>query len=141
MKMQRIMHVPFLLFVVVSLCMRTEAFGQINTAGNSPRSQSPGVKGPDIDIVVTYVSDEIAIDGKLDEQAWSQAQPYVAHFFQHEPLDRVPSREKTKLIVVQDDDTIYFGIQAFYENPDQVVAAGMRRDIDTMRGDLSLIHI
>ncbi len=58
-----------------------------------------------------------------------------AVFFQHEPLDREPSAERTKLMVVQSHDVIYFAIQAYYENPDNVFPAGMRRDKDIMRGD------
>ncbi len=99
------------------------------------QSTQTNIKGQEIDIIVTYIDDEIVLDGILNDPAWTKAVPYEAHFFQQLPLDREPSGEKTKVMVLQNNDTIYFGIMAYYSNPEQIFIAGMRRDKDIMRGD------
>jgi len=94
------------------------------------------VNGPDIHITVREIHEPITIDGKLDDPAWSYAEPYFDYFFQQEPLDRVPSSEKTKVLVVQDKDTIYFGIQAYDSEPEKLYASAMRQDKDIFRDDV-----
>ncbi len=121
---------PVLLCMILTLIN----FGNAYCADNS-LSNDTSLNGPDIDIFVSETSETIIIDGRLDDPAWATAVPYEAHFFQHEPFDREPSREKTKVMVLQDNDTIYFGIQAYHTDPKQIVEAGMRRDKDIMNGD------
>ena len=116
---------------VLMYCATLTYYSQTCQAQESP----PMIQGSDIDIEVVFVDEEIKLDGKLDDAAWSKAKAYTERFFQHEPLDREPSNEKTKLMVIQTKDVIYFGIQAYYEDTDNVFPAGMRRDKDIMRGD------
>ena len=120
---------------LLPLMLPFQSAGQ--TTGNQvpggPSQQSVGSSG--IELYVTSVEDNIVIDGKLDEDAWSKAVPYEARFFQHEPLDREPSTEITKILVVQDKDAIYFGIHSYQSDPETIDASGMRRDVDIMRGD------
>ena len=87
-------------------------------------------------ITVTQTVKEINVDGKLDEQAWRDAVPYESHFFQHEPKDREPSPEKTKVMVLQNDKMLYFGVQCYDSHPDEIFATAMRRDKNIWRDDV-----
>ncbi|RPH90027.1 MAG: hypothetical protein EHM72_19645, partial [Calditrichaeota bacterium] len=79
-----------------------------------------------IEIYVRWTDKEIKIDGRLDEEAWNEALPYEAFFYQLQPEDRAPSSEKTRVMVLQDDRTIYFGIHCYDSDPDTIFATSMR---------------
>ncbi|MBN2030674.1 carbohydrate binding family 9 domain-containing protein [bacterium] len=89
-----------------------------------------------IEIFVNWTDKEIKVDGVLDEEAWNDAEPYEDYFYQLEPLDRAPSSEKTKVMVLQDDHMIYFGILCYDSEPDKIFASSMRRDAIFRRGEL-----
>ncbi len=86
------------------------------------------LEGPEINIYVKRINQPITIDGVLSDPAWDQADAYDNYFFQQEPHDREPSGQKTRVMVLQDDDFLYFGMQAYYDSPDQIFASAMRRD-------------
>ena len=88
------------------------------------------------DIYVQWTDKKIVIDGVLDDAAWDDALAYEEYFFQREPLDRAPSSEKTRVMVLQDKKMIYFGIQCFDSEPEKIFASSMRRDRNYGRGDV-----
>lgn len=96
---------------------------------------SSTINGNDINIYVKEINQPVKIDGILDDPAWENAVPYNEYFFQHEPLDRVPSSEKTKLMVLQDKDNIYFGAQCYDSEPEKIWASVKRRDGSFLNGD------
>ncbi|MCE5252003.1 carbohydrate binding family 9 domain-containing protein [bacterium] len=116
--------------IILSVTSRTARSQETSTIGTDL------IKGPDIHIVVRESKEPIVIDGKLDDPGWKYAEPYIGYFFQQEPLDRAPSSEKTKVMVVQDKDTIYFGIQSYDSEPDKIFASAMRQDKDIFRDDV-----
>jgi hypothetical protein len=87
-------------------------------------------------IVVQSTHKQIVIDGQLNDDAWQDASAYEGHFFQSEPGDRTPSSEKTKVMVLQDEKTIYFGIQCYDSDAAKIFASAMRRDTDIWRDDV-----
>ncbi len=93
------------------------------------------IDGSQINIYVNEISELIKIDGILDDPAWRKAIPYKEYFFQHEPLDRAPSSEKTELRVLQDKDNIYFGAQCYDSEPEKIWASVKRRDGQFLNGD------
>ncbi len=86
------------------------------------------------DIYVKWTDKKVRVDGILDDAAWEDAEPYEEYFFQHEPLDRAPSSEKTRVMVLQDEKMLYFGIQCYDSEPDKIFASSMRRDRNYGRG-------
>jgi len=68
------------------------------------------------DITVQLTEKKIIVDGALDDEAWGDAAAYEGYFFQLQPLDRAPSSEKTRVMVLQDARMIYFGIQCYDRN-------------------------
>jgi len=88
------------------------------------------------DIYVTWTDKKIIIDGILDEEAWEHARAYEGFFYQLQPLDRAPSSEKTRVMVLQDDKLLYFGIQCYDSEPEKIFASSMRRDRNYGSGDI-----
>jgi hypothetical protein len=72
--------------------------------------------------------DVIAIDGRLDEQAWRN--PAVDGFTQNDPQDGAPSTEKTHVWVAYDDEALYVAAFCFDSEPEGIVSRLGRRDSD-----------
>jgi len=54
------------------------------------------------------LSQEIVLDGILDEEAWSRAEPATV-FTQLDPLEGQPGSESTKVFILYDDEALYVG--------------------------------
>ena len=54
------------------------------------------------------VSGGIALDGRLDDEAWSRVTPATG-FVQTEPFDGAPASERTEVRFLYDDDALYIG--------------------------------
>jgi Domain of unknown function (DUF5916) len=70
---------------------------------------------------------EVAIDGSLDEQVWSQA-TRLGGFWQYQPVDGRPAEEATEVLVWYAPDAIYFGILARDRSPASIRATVADRD-------------
>jgi hypothetical protein len=103
---------------------------------NPQNAVAPAVLNLKPEIYVTWTDQKIKIDGRLDDEAWQRAVPYEPFFFQQEPQDREPSSEKTRVMVLQDEQMIYFGIQCHDSEPDKIFASTMRRDTNIWRDDV-----
>ena len=70
----------------------------------------------------------IQLDGHLDEPPWAAA-PTSTDFTQQEPVEGGTPSERTAVRVVHDDEALYLGITLFYEDPSDIRAYQLRRDI------------
>ena len=72
------------------------------------------------------------IDGRLDEPLWDRVEP-LTEFTQYEPDNGAPATERTEVRVAYDDENLYFGIRAFDNDPERIIARQFGRDsmIDT----------
>lgn len=113
---------------VVLFCLILPVGGRSLSAADSNLNTDLQVKGRQIEIFVRHTDKKIRIDGVLDDVAWNEAQVWEDYFYQREPLDRQPSSEKTRVMVLQNDEVLYFGIQNYYADPDKIFATAMRRD-------------
>ncbi len=77
-------------------------------------------------------SEQIQLDGLLDETAWQSA-PSASGFRQQEPIEGAAATERTEVKVVYDGTTLYVGIMAYDSDPDAVIARVLQRD-RVMRG-------
>jgi hypothetical protein len=76
---------------------------------------------------VTRASSAIAIDGVLDEAAWSAA-ARVPLEFEWEPGDNIAPPVRTDAFVTYDDSNLYFGFHAFDSQPGAIRAHLRDRD-------------
>lgn len=84
-------------------------------------------------INVKYISDEITIDGNLDEEIWNLADS-AENFWQFFPTDSIMANQKTTIKIVYDDNTLYVGIRAEVPNDDYVISS-LRRDYSARNND------
>ena len=75
----------------------------------------------------TEESAELRIDGLLDERAW-EAAARATGFRQREPLEGDPATERTEVLVLFDDATLYIGIHAHDRSPEEIIARILQRD-------------
>ena len=73
------------------------------------------------------ISNAINIDGRLDEDVWSEAVA-AADFLQQQPNEGTPASEKTEVRVLFDDRNLYVGIRAFDSDPANINALELVRD-------------
>jgi uncharacterized protein DUF5916/cellulose/xylan binding protein with CBM9 domain len=78
------------------------------------------------------------IDGKLDDEAWGNAA--VADGFWISEQERWPT-EKTEVLVLMDQDNLYFGFRAYDNQPDKIEAKQTRRDFGLGLDDQVVIEL
>ncbi len=70
---------------------------------------------------------DVTIDGRIDESAWSSAEP-ARDFVQGEPIEGAPPEEPTEVRVLFDGDAIYVGVLMFDSRPERIGDQLVRRD-------------
>jgi len=73
------------------------------------------------------------VDGALDDDAWRQA-VVVSDLHQLKPVEYAEPTERTKFLLLYDDDAIYVGVRAFDRSPDEIVARVLRQG-EGLRGE------
>ena len=79
--------------------------------------------------VVTEVSEEIVIDGALDEASWRRA-PTIGKLVQRIPTAGAEPTEKTYVTLLHDKDNLYIGVICFDSQPERILASQMARDAE-----------
>lgn len=69
----------------------------------------------------------LVVDGRLDEAAWQQAQPYES-FSENLPTAQPTSRHRTQLRMLVAGHDLYVGVKSWDENPADIRAPLVRRD-------------
>lgn len=102
----------------------------IAIAQNAPRTDSVSRR------VVQAVrrNGPITIDGKLDDAAWSAAQP-TSNFTQSYPNPGAAPVDPTEVRVLYDDQALYVGIRMHDSHPDSIAAQLARRDASGIYSD------
>lgn len=75
----------------------------------------------------TRTTQPISMDGVLDDAAWKSAD-VIDGFQQEDPDQGSPTREKTEVRLLFDDEGLYVGARLFDSQPDSIVARLSRRD-------------
>ena len=84
-------------------------------------------------VKVPYVSSEITIDGKADEQAWQKA-PVTTNFQQWFPTDSLKAQEQTRLRFLVDDKNFYVLIEIDAAS-DNYIIPSLKRDFSAEGSD------
>lgn len=79
------------------------------------------------------ISEEIRVDGVLDEPAWQNVEP-IRELYQIQPDEGEPVTEPSEVRIMYDDKKLYFGF-IFYDEMDKIVANDMRRDSPGLRSN------
>ena len=79
-------------------------------------------------------SEEIKIDGVLDESVWQRVEP-IRQLYQIQPDQGELATEQSEVRILYDDKKLYFGFIFFDSEMDKVVANDMRRDSSGLRSN------
>ena len=74
-------------------------------------------------------SEHIKMDGTLDEEVWSKAQP-VDQFTQRDPKEGKPASERTEVRILIGDDALYVGARLYDHESQKIRRRLVRRDED-----------
>ena len=80
------------------------------------------------------ITDEIVIDGRLDEPAWASAFPATG-FVQRSPFRGRPASEPTEVRFLYDEDNLYIGVICFDSEPDRIVVNDLDYDFSFRGSD------
>jgi len=84
-------------------------------------------------ITAIYVSKAPTIDGRLNDEAWSQAAK-VDQLVQREPNPGQPVSERTNFYICYDANFLYVGVKCF-DDPQKITAKEMARDVSLANDD------
>ena len=79
-------------------------------------------------------SEEIEVDGVLDEPVWQSVQP-IRQLYQIQPDQGDPATEQSEVRILYDDKKLYFGFIFYDSEMDKIVANDMRRDSPGLRSN------
>ena len=79
-------------------------------------------------------SAEIEIDGRLDDLGWDDA-ALLDGFTQFNPIEGSEATQRTEVLVLVDDDAIFFAVKAFDNEPSGIRATLSERDGFTFTDD------
>jgi len=80
-------------------------------------------------VAVTATTEQITIDGVLDEAIWNTA-PKIGDLIQRLPDTGQGPSERTDVILLHDTDNLYIGVVAYDSEPGKVIGTRMERDAD-----------
>ena len=81
-------------------------------AGAEAQAPSTGHDSPVPSASAARRTGAVAIDGRLDEAAWSAAQP-VTDFVQYEPREMEPATQRTEVRFLFDEEALYVGARMY----------------------------
>ena len=80
------------------------------------------------------ISEEIKIDGVLDEPIWQNVEP-IRQLYQIQPDQGDPATEQSEVRIMYDGKKLYFGFIFYDSEMDKIVANDMRRDSSGLRSN------
>jgi hypothetical protein len=111
--------------LVHGACAEAEAQAQVSAPGPEQK----------IITAVRIDNGRIRIDGDLEEQEWTLAQP-MTDFLQNEPKTGQPATERTEVRLLYDDHNLYVGIFCFDSTgEDGIVVNSWAKDFPPFDGD------
>ena len=112
----------------------------VRAAGTFGRTRRPTADDPHLrapKVLATRVASAITLDGRLNDPAWSAAEPATG-FRQTEPVDGAAASEQTEVRIVYDDEAVYVGAR-LYDRTGHVSSRLGRRDAELTDSDWFIV--
>jgi Domain of unknown function (DUF5916)/Carbohydrate family 9 binding domain-like len=103
-----------LTIILISLCLAT--FGSEFKKGS-------------FKIVAKKSTENIIIDGKLDEFTW-QKSVLIENFWEHWPVDTVMAQKQTEVQITYDNKNLYVGATVYDDNSNKIIQSLKRDNMD-----------
>jgi uncharacterized protein DUF5916 len=91
-------------------------------------------------LTAVRITESITLDGRPDEPAWKLATP-ATDFIQRIPQTGMPSKERTEIRILYDDDNLYVGVVCWDSQPSRMVIKELKKDFDINGTDLIQVII
>ena len=88
---------------------------------------------PEKSFTVKYITEEITLDGALDDYVWGLAEA-ADDFWEYFPVDSLPAREQTEIKMLYDDTNLYIGITVYTAGSNYAIES-LRRDFRAGNSD------
>ncbi|MBN1338262.1 MAG: carbohydrate binding family 9 domain-containing protein, partial [Bacteroidales bacterium] len=88
---------------------------------------------------VVKIKGSIIFDGKPDEEAWRELEPFP--FIMYQPHNGQQPSEQTDARIGFDDNYLYVGACLYYKDPARIQAIGKKRDYSNQTCDWFGIHL
>ncbi|MET0216021.1 MAG: DUF5916 domain-containing protein, partial [Vicinamibacterales bacterium] len=85
-------------------------------------------------LIATRAAGPIELDGRLDEPSWLTA-PVAKNFIQNDPREGEPATFDTEVKLLYDDDSLFIGVFAKDDRPDEIIINELRKDFNTGTSD------
>jgi hypothetical protein len=105
----------------------------------APARGQPETSAAASGITASKTAASLLIDGRLDDPAWTAADPATG-FRQFQPDEGAPATQETEVRIVYGAASLYIGATLYDESPEEIVAALGRRD-DINRADWFFVSI
>jgi hypothetical protein len=116
------------LIIILSLMKVIPLVGQVSPASPSVAINFEAINREKV-ATALRTSDEIALDGRLDEAAWKLALP-ISGFLQRLPTNAAPSAVENVVKVLYDDDNLYVGWIAYDPGIHRIGVNELREDFN-----------
>ncbi|MFC6997339.1 DUF5916 domain-containing protein [Rufibacter roseus] len=94
-----------------------------------------GATAPKKTVIAVRTATPPKLDGLPTEQVWQQATP-ATDFIQTEPMSGAPSRQRTEVRLLYDDEAVYVGAMLYDTAPDSVLTQLSQRDGGQVNTDM-----
>lgn len=118
-------------FILIGLAFAFQPLAKGQTAGKSPPAMTS--EGKRIYYTQRLESTPPVIDGKLDDQCWSEGS-WSGDYLQFMPEEGAHPSQETHLKILYDDNNIYVAMRAFDTEPEKIDRTLGRRDM--FEGDI-----
>ncbi|MCF8233172.1 MAG: carbohydrate binding family 9 domain-containing protein, partial [Bacteroidales bacterium] len=123
-----------MIFLFLLACITTQMTAQAQTANEMSNNRRTH------QIRIKKTSENITIDGRLDESAWQESE-VADEFHRVLPIDTGYANAKTTVGLTYDDENIYFGVKCFESMPGDNVVESLRNDFEFGKNDNVLIFM
>jgi hypothetical protein len=119
------------LFILVLVCLDISAQDRFQL---SLETRSKGKRIPEKTVVISKTSEEIELDGILDEEIWKTSD-MASDFHQQFPFDDTAATAKTEVRLAYDDNNLFVGIICYDKVPGKYIVESLRRDFNERSND------
>lgn len=119
--------IALLVFVLIILCSAAGA-----------QNSSPDLAGRQL--IALRTDKRIKADGLLDDEAWLRAN-VAGDFIMYNPYNGVPSKYRTEVRVLYDDEALWIGAMMYDPSPDSIFTELGARDDDNINSDNFYVEI
>ena len=104
----------------------------------SLETRAKGKRVPEKTLVISRTTEEIVLNGLLEEGVWKSAN-IATGFHQQFPHDDTLAKARTEVKLAYDDNNLYAGIICYDEVPGKYIVESLRRDFDDRNNDYFML--